>query len=703
MTVIRHNSISGIVSITAAAGSNLAFYDSTGSTLSLDTGDINAGVITATTANFTNATVSGDLTVQGTTTTLDTVVTEVDKLEVNANSTNVAVAITQSGSGDILRLYDGATQAVTVDGNGTVYINGTTQFTANGGLNVEQTASGSESVVLGLSNQGTADGSGTIISFRGKDDAGNQNDYAYIKMVADDTGNGSEDSSLRFWTQGGGTLGERLRITSIGRVGIGTDDPISKLEVNGDIGIQNNQVNTSSAVKLFSPSHNTANRGAKIRFGLNDGSFGGIEVENVEGGNSSLNSQTVHLITHNGGIAGDIKALTARYDGNVGIGSDSPDASLVVDSGITPTTIKITSNTESSIDFNDKGGSPKRYKIGTNISSNDGQFEIKDMTANAERLRITSDGTLESYSPDDTTPNIKWRSNDTNWYGSLNQSVEGGTITSFLSCGGDWSANGTTYSATKALAAYPTSAIAVHNQYNSTWGSEFVFLTKAGGSTTTDGAVTERLRIDTSGRLLVGTTDSTGTQLLKVNGTTGGSINGGSISLTQGRTAPPNGSTHGVINFGSETRPDGGAQIVAFADGTWTDGSDHNSGLYFATTSNGATSTTERLRINSEGDIKVTQPPGRYTIDATGGATTIANSATVDFPAASGMLVVNNWTNGHVTIYLCGGGATTAVASVGSSVGSFTYNSGVAGYRWTNNYGSAAVFGFFFVRTRTTA
>ena len=41
MTVIRHNSISGIVSITAAAGSNLSFYDSTGSNLSLDTGNIN--------------------------------------------------------------------------------------------------------------------------------------------------------------------------------------------------------------------------------------------------------------------------------------------------------------------------------------------------------------------------------------------------------------------------------------------------------------------------------------------------------------------------------------------------------------------------------------------------------------------------------------------------------------------------------------
>ena len=124
-----------------------------------------------------------------------------------------------------------------------------------------------------------------------------------------------------------------------------------------------------------------------------------------------------------------------------------------------------------------------------------------------ERLCITSDGTLESYSLNDTTPNIKWRSNDTNWFGSLNQSVHGGTITSFLSCGGDWSADGTTYSATKALAAYPTSAIAVHNQYNNNWGTEFVFLTKAGGSSTTDGTVSERVRIDSSGHLSIKGTD----------------------------------------------------------------------------------------------------------------------------------------------------------------------------------------------------
>ena len=35
-------------------------------------------------------------------------------------------------------------------------------------------------------------------------------------MVADDTGNGSEDGSIRFWTAGGGSLAQRARIDSSG-------------------------------------------------------------------------------------------------------------------------------------------------------------------------------------------------------------------------------------------------------------------------------------------------------------------------------------------------------------------------------------------------------------------------------------------------------------------------------------------------------
>ena len=85
-------------------------------------GNVSGTAVTATTASFTNATISGDLTVQGTTTTLDTTLTEVDRLEVGANNTTVGVAITQSGTGDILRLYDSGSQVVTVKDGGLVGI-----------------------------------------------------------------------------------------------------------------------------------------------------------------------------------------------------------------------------------------------------------------------------------------------------------------------------------------------------------------------------------------------------------------------------------------------------------------------------------------------------------------------------------------------------------------------------------------------------
>ena len=68
------------------------------------------GIITATefSGNLSNSSgistfaeirVTGNLTVEGTTTTLDSNLTEVDRIEVGANSTNPGIAVTQSGSG----------------------------------------------------------------------------------------------------------------------------------------------------------------------------------------------------------------------------------------------------------------------------------------------------------------------------------------------------------------------------------------------------------------------------------------------------------------------------------------------------------------------------------------------------------------------------------------------------------------------------
>jgi hypothetical protein len=92
-----------------------------------------------------------------------------------------------------------------------------------------------------------------------------------------------------------------------------------------------------------------------------------------------------------------------------------------------------------------------------------------------------------------------------------------------------------------------------------------------------------------------------------------------------------------------------------------------------------------------------------FTIDTMNAYQTIANGGYVDFTGMSGILFVNNWSNGGITIWLMGGGNTTSLTSVVATVGSTHHNPGVGGYRWCNNYGSTANFGFQVFRTRNTA
>ena len=75
-------------------------------------------------STFQNVTVTGDLTVNGTTTTLDTDLIGVDKLEVSGNNTTAVGIITQAGSGDILRLYDSTTEVFKVADGGNVTTSG---------------------------------------------------------------------------------------------------------------------------------------------------------------------------------------------------------------------------------------------------------------------------------------------------------------------------------------------------------------------------------------------------------------------------------------------------------------------------------------------------------------------------------------------------------------------------------------------------
>ena len=218
----------------------------------------------------------------------------------------------------------------------------------------------------------------------------------------------------------------------------------------------------------------------------------------------------------------------------------------------------------------------------------------------------------------------------------------------------------------------------------------------------------ERLRVDSSGNVGIGTT--TLSNKLDVSGTIGlpaATTEARFIEIGAGRT--DNG--YAYIDFiGDATYTDFGLRIIRDNGGANTNSTIAHRGtgsLTIKAEDAGSltfvTSATERMRIGSNGDVSITQSPGKYTVDVSGGATAIANGGTVDFANASGMLVVNNHNSGAVSVYLCGGGGTTLIGTTGAQVGTFTYVAGIGGYRWTNNYGSTASIGFFFVRTRNTA
>ena len=269
------------------------------------------GIVTAQTFR-----VIGDFQVDGTTTTLDTVVTEVDKLEVAANNTTVAVAVTQSGSGDILRLYDGSSQVVTVDDEGQIGI-GANAPSANldiadtGFVNVKVRTSGNNSATLNLQNSqrnfsvnnisggaftihdGTASAERFRITSGGNVGIGTENPTAPLTVMSSsdpeikfgykesqshtitwdssklflnaDPGNANGSSALGFRVDGT----ERLRITSAGNLGIGIDDPQAKAHVYGSPGA------------LF---ENSTGNNISVRTHVGNGNDAHINIDKSRGG-----------------------------------------------------------------------------------------------------------------------------------------------------------------------------------------------------------------------------------------------------------------------------------------------------------------------------------------------------------------------------------------------------------------------------------
>jgi hypothetical protein len=211
-------------------------------------------------------------------------------------------------------------------------------------------------------------------------------------IVGNSLGDFSPTSSaghLEFYTTASGSITptERMRITSAGDVGIGTTSPAQKLDVNGNIvtrgnGTEGGEININNpdnlSIGMF-VDVNTANRGRIF---------------------STANNSEL-LLGQLSGTGGNIQLYTAaaermRIDssGNVGIGTTSPTLPLDVVASSNSQAVKIrgrSSDNLSALVFdNNTGNASGNVSYIQGLASASGYLAFG--TINTERMRITSDG-----------------------------------------------------------------------------------------------------------------------------------------------------------------------------------------------------------------------------------------------------------------------------------------------------------------------
>jgi len=267
------------------------------------------------------------------------------------------------------------------------------------------------------------------------------------------------------------------------------------------------------------------------------------------------------------------------------------------------------------------------FRIGT--TSNGGSI--------TERLRITSGGDIGIGNVTSPSNNIEIRT-DANDEGILLKST--GSTSNAL----DFDAN---------RSGVGNGLASIRGKWNGTTVAQITFL--AGSDTTNkdDGVITfgtesaasngnanadEKLRIDSSGRMLVGTTASPTAgngqySNIVVQGYPNTPTGAGHISLQRGQAAFGNNNQIGLINFGDNTGASY-AGIECYADAN-SGNNNYPGRIVFSTTSNGAASPTERVRITKDGYLQI--------------AMNSSNEARLQFAGTGSRIQYVN--AGHVEVY----------------------------------------------------
>jgi hypothetical protein len=155
----------------------------------------------------------------------------------------------------------------------------------------------------------------------------------------------------------------------------------------------------------------------------------------------------------------------------------------------------------------------------------------------------------------------------------------------------------------------------------------------------------ERLRIDSSGRLLVGTSSASALANTVLQGHSGSSTQDGRLYIQRGATSLGTNTRTGQINF-ADSASNVGASIESWTDDAWASG-DYPGRLVFSTCPSGSASPVERVRIVNDGrtDVFATAE----TLRVRTAATTAAASIAIRLQAAATTLGTGGTTEFQVT------------------------------------------------------
>jgi len=351
------------------------------------------------------------------------------EVKVNKISPRSGTAITLGDSGDTFTIPSGATLAIA----GSV-----TGFTSAGiddnATSVAITIDSNENVGIGTTSPATtlhvSGGTANTVSLIESTDA-----YAWLSVKDNSSANsyinsiGASGDNLQIISKditfrtasapnvSTGTYGtERMRILSDGKVGIGTSSPSEELEVSGGQNtIIKSKTTTSTALGGFE-AHGSGS--SYIKLFQHGPSFGGTTFGGVSGNDQSLiEAQAASSVVFStqgnaGGSNPDFifapqrsQKVIIKSDGNVGIGTSSPDDKFHVmrsDSGGTAvggSVITAENNGNCFVSLLGLNSDSCTLFFGDNNNNNAGQLEydhandsMSFYTNQSERMRILSDG-----------------------------------------------------------------------------------------------------------------------------------------------------------------------------------------------------------------------------------------------------------------------------------------------------------------------